>query len=126
MAGLCTVNLVGNLGRDPEQGQTSKGTPQVRFSVAVSRRRGGEETTSWYAVTCWGYVAQQAADLHEQGILVKGTQVFVSGRLEPREYVKDGATRTSLDVVASELQFVGGRGGGEQRPAYDSIDEVPF
>ena len=132
MAGVATVNLIGNLGRDPETGVTPNGAHFVKFSVAVSRKRGGEETTAWYAVTCWGALAQQIDDLAQQGAVAKGSQVFVSGRLEPREYEKDGQRRSSLDVNATEVQLVGGRREGGQPaatgvgPRDRDIEEIGF
>ncbi|HEU5431896.1 MAG TPA: single-stranded DNA-binding protein [Thermomicrobiales bacterium] len=122
MAGISKVIIVGNLGRDPEVRYTPNGTMNVQFSVAVNRRyrdQSGQqqETTTWYRVTAWGRLAESMVSLTESGALAKGRQVFIEGRLEPREYQdQSGQTRTSLDVNASEFQLLGSRsefeGGG--------------
>jgi len=115
MAGIATVNVIGNLGRDPETVVTPTGRTAVKFSVAVSRKtRDGGETVAWYATTCWGSLAEKLTDLTQQGAIGKGSKVFVSGRLEPREYEKDGQTRTSLDLNANEVQVLEWRDGGQQ------------
>lgn len=150
MAGISKVILVGNLGRDPETRYTPNGTMNVQFSMAVSRRyrdQSGQdqERTNWFRVTAWGRLAETADRLTQSGYLTKGKQVYVEGRLEPREYQdQQGQTRISLDVNATELQLLGSRadaeggqfdaqGGGGQRgfqggegDAPDNYDEVPF
>lgn len=131
MAGIALVQIVGNLGGDPETSITPSGKTNVKFRVAVNSKRGGEERTSWFAVTAWGQLAEVLTDLAERGALAKGSQVFVSGRIEAREYTdKNGAARTSLDVNASEVQLVGGRpvNGGALPGDSGSVDvdEIPF
>jgi single-strand DNA-binding protein len=116
MAGFSKVFIIGNVGRDPEVRYTPNGTMNVQFSVAVNRRyrdQSGQqqETTTWYRVTAWGRLAETMVSLTESGALAKGRQVFVEGRLEPREYQdQSGQTRTSLDVNATEFQLLGSRG----------------
>lgn len=116
MAGISKVILVGNLGRDPETRYTPNGTMNVQFSMAVSRRfrdQGGQqqERTNWFRVTLWGKLAEIADGMTQNGYLTKGKQVYVEGRLDPREYQdQEGKTRTSLDVNANELQLLGSRG----------------
>lgn len=157
MAGISKVILVGNLGRDPETRYTPNGTMNVQFSLAVSRRfrdQSGQqqERTNWFRVTAWGKLAEIVDGLSQNGYLTKGKQVYVEGRLDPREYQdNEGKTRTSLDVNANELQLLGSRadaegggGGGQfgggsrgqtggQRGGADQLDEqantfddVPF
>lgn len=152
MAGISKVILVGNLGRDPETRYTPNGTMNVQFSLAVTRRfrdGGGQqqERTNWFRVTAWGKLAEIADGLVQNGYLTKGKQVYVEGRLDPREYQdNEGKTRTSLDVNANELQLLGSRGdadggfggggggsraqsgqrGGEPLDDPSSFDDVPF
>lgn len=152
MAGISKVILVGNLGRDPETRYTPNGTMNVQFTMAVSRRfrdQSGQdqERTNWFRVTAWGRLAETADRLTQSGYLAKGKQVYVEGRLDPREYQdQQGQTRISLDVNASELQLLGGRGeadggqfagqggGGNQRGFQggdggqqpDDYEDVPF
>ena len=146
MAGIAKVTLIGNLGRDPETRYTPSGTMNVQFSIAVSRRwndQGGQqqERTTWFRVTSWGRLAETLDRLTQSGALVKGKQVYVLGTIEQREYQdQQGATRTSLDVNADEVQLLGSRqdseaaasrasGGGRSEgneQAYSDLDDVPF
>ncbi len=115
MAGIAKITLVGNLGRDPETRYTPNGRMNVQFTMAVSRRFNDpsgqqQERTNWYRVTAWGGLAETLDRMAQSGYLVKGKQVYVDGRLEPREYQdQQGQTRTSLDVNATELQLLGSR-----------------
>ena len=119
MAGIAKITLVGNLGRDPETRYTPNGRMNVQFTMAVSRRfndQSGQqqERTSWYRVTAWGGLAESLDRLAQNGYLAKGKQVYVDGRLEPREYQdQQGQTRISLDVTANELQLLGSRADGD-------------
>ncbi len=124
MAGISKVTLIGNLGRDPETRYTPSGRLNVQFTVAVNRNRRDqngqmqEQPPAWYRVTAWGNLAESLVKLSEQGALTKGKQVYVEGRLDPREYQdQNGQTRTSLDVNANEFQLLGSRadsgGGGD-------------
>lgn len=117
MASFNRTIIVGYLGRDPEFRNTSNGTAVCDFSMATTERRkvSGEtqEITTWFKVTLWGRQAEIAADYCK-----KGSQVYVSGPLTMREYTdKDGNNRVSLEVNASEIQFLSsnnGGGGGER------------
>jgi single-strand DNA-binding protein len=119
MAGIAKITLVGNLGRDPETRYTPNGRMNVQFTMAVSRRfndQSGQqqERTNWYRVTAWGGLAESLDRLAQNGYLAKGKQVYVDGRLEPREYQdQQGQTRISLDVTANELQLLGSRADAE-------------
>ena len=98
-----TITLVGNLTRDPELRFTTTGRGVASFGIAVGRRYqvNGEwqEQTSYFNVTAWGQLGENAAaSLH------KGTRVVVTGRLEQREYTtREGDKRTAIDVIADEL-----------------------
>jgi len=147
MAGLAKVTLIGNLGRDPETRYTPSGALNVQFSVATNRRwtdQNGQqqERTTWFRVTAWRRLAETLVQLAEQGALVKGKQVYVSGSIEAREYQdQNNLTRTSLDVTADDLLLLGSRQdfeGGAQRPvaggtpegedfgSANDIEDVPF
>lgn len=108
------IVLVGNLGRDPELKQTPQGTAVCKFSVATSERRKSasgepEETTTWFRVTVWGRQAELANEY-----LSKGRQVYVEGRLRIEEYTdREGHTRFSAEVNATDLQFIGSRNDAE-------------
>ena len=84
--GLNKVMIIGNLGRDPEMRYTPSGKPVTSFSVAVSRsytKPEGErvETTDWFNVVAWGRLAEICSQF-----LVKGSLVYVEGRLETRSW----------------------------------------
>jgi single-strand DNA-binding protein len=105
------IIIVGYLGRDPELRYTPQGTAVCKFSVATTEKRKSansetaEEITTWFRVTTWGRQAELASEY-----LSKGRQVYIEGRLRLEEYVdREGQTRTSLEVTALDLQFLGQR-----------------
>jgi single-strand DNA-binding protein len=108
------VILVGNLGRDPELRYTAQGTPVCSFSIATNERRkdrNGEmqDHTTWFRVTLWNRLAETASQY-----LQKGRQVYIEGRLRVEEYIdRDGKPRHSLEVFATDMHFIGTRGGDE-------------
>jgi single-strand DNA-binding protein len=111
MASFNKIILVGYLGRDPELRYTPDGTPVCDFSVATTERRkdkAGElqDITTWFRVTVWRRQAELAGQY-----LAKGRQVYIEGRLTQREYQdRDGNTRYSLEVTATDVHFMGSRG----------------
>jgi len=113
MAGVNKVILIGNLGRDPELRYTQSGQAVANFSVATSEnwndKSSGErvERTEWHRIVAWGRTAELASQY-----LAKGRTVYVEGRLQTREYEdRDGVKRKVTEVVASNVTFLGGRGG---------------
>lgn len=112
-----SVTIIGNLGADPEMRETSGG-PVCNLRVATTEKWKGrdgnmQERTEWHSVTVWGNQATACGQY-----LAKGRQVYVTGRLQSREYQdKDGNNRKVWDIVASQVKFLGGRGeggGGQQ------------
>ncbi len=107
------ITIVGNLGRDPELRYTPQGSAVCSFSMATTEKRrdkNGEmaDQTTWFKVTLWEKRAETASRY-----LTKGSQVYIEGRLRTEEWTdKDGKTRTSLEVLATEMQFIGTKGGG--------------
>ena len=109
------ITLVGNLGRDPELRYTPQGTPVCSFSLATNERRKdrntGENTdlTTWFRVTLWGRQAETASQY-----LTRGRPVYIEGRLRVEEWTdRDGKPRHTLEVHATDMQFIGG-GRGEE------------
>ena len=108
------IILVGNLGRDPELRYTAQGTPVCSFSMATNERRkdrNGEmqDHTTWFRITLWNRLAETASQY-----LQKGKQVYIEGRLRVEEYIdRDGKPRHSLEVFATDMHFIGSRGGDE-------------
>ena len=139
--GLSKVQIIGNLGRDPEMRYTPSGAPVTEFSVAVNRRRRGQDgqqvdETDWFRVVCWSRLAE-IADQY----LRRGMRVYVEGRLQIRRYTgNDGQERTSVEVIANDLVMLTPRdeagaapreaGGGRQAEPEpgreDDFDDVPF
>lgn len=115
---LAKAQVIGNLGRDPETRYLPSGQMVVSFSIASTRRyndRGGQqqEKTTWFSVSAFGKLGETLDKLTQDGYLAKGRQVYVSGRIELREYQgNDGTTRTSLDLNADEVLLVGSRNEG--------------
>ena len=109
---LSIITVHGNLGRDAELKTVGENTV-CEFSVAVSKKARGEETTSWYRAAVWGKRGESLAQ-H----LTKGTSVVISGEFIPREYKnKEDELRTSLDIRVDQLSFAGGGKEREQAPA---------
>src|SRR6201988_3646353 len=111
------IILVGNLGRDPEIRYTPQGSPVCSFSMATNERRkdkSGEmqEPTPWFKVTLWGRQAETASQY-----LQRGRPVYIEGRLRVEEWTdRDGKPRHTLEVHATDMQFIGG-GRGEDAGA---------
>ena len=129
-ASMNRVILVGNLAKDPELKHTQGGTAVVSLRMATNRQfltKGGEkrEEVCWVTVVVWGKQAEAVAQY-----LKKGSPLLVEGRLQNREWEKDGQKHSILEVVAERTQFLGS-GNGKSKdfepdaPAPDDSD-VPF
>jgi single-strand DNA-binding protein len=112
--GLNKVMLIGNLGADPEVRYTAGGSAiaNLRLATAESWRdkESGEqqERTEWHRVVFFGRLAEIAGEY-----LKKGSQIYVEGRLQTRKWQdRDGNDRYSTEIVANDMQMLGGRGGG--------------
>ena len=109
MAALNKVMILGNVGNEPEVRQTQSGRAVANFSVATTDAWGeGEdrqERTEWHQVVVWGKLAETCGQY-----LTKGRQVMVEGRLQTRSYEdRDGNKRSVTEIVAQQVQFLGGR-----------------
>ncbi len=111
------ITIVGNLGRDPEMRYTPTGVPVTSFSVAVSRNwtdQNGQrqEKTTWFRVSAWRKTAEVVSQY-----AVKGSLVLVTGEIdEPRIWTdKDGNARSSLEITAQNVRFLGGRPDGNRQ-----------
>ena len=142
MASLNKVQIIGNLGADPEMRFTANGRAVATFRVAVNRRyqtAEGErrEETEWVRVVAWARLAELAGQY-----LTKGRQVYVEGRLQTRQWDdQDGNRRYMTEVVAQDIQFLdrssgapyddadfGGAGAGAGAGAGGDVepDDLPF
>jgi single-strand DNA-binding protein len=110
--GVNKVILVGNLGNDPDVKYTQGGMAITTLSVAttsVRKDRDGnpQEKTEWHRVKLFGKLGEIAGEY-----LKKGRQVYIEGRIEYGSYEKDGIKHYTTDVVADEMQMLGGGGEG--------------
>lgn len=124
MAGVNKVILIGHLGRDPEVRYTADGRAVANFSIATSDRwkdkNSGEmqERTEWHRIVAWGKLGEICGEY-----LSKGRQVFIEGKLQTRSWEKDGITRYTTEIVASDMQFLGARdSAAESRMTEDTYD----
>lgn len=112
--GINKVILVGNLGDDPETKYTQGGMAVTKARLAttsVRKDRDGntQERTEWHRVTFFGKLGEIAGEY-----LRKGSQVYVEGSIRYDKYTgQDGVERYSTDIIADEMQMLGGRAGGE-------------
>jgi len=145
---LSKIQIIGNLGRDPELRYTPNGRPVASFTVAVNQSTKNQQTgewieaTDWFRVSVWGDRGERAAEN-----LRKGARVFVDGRFKAREYeANDGQKRMSLDITADTVlgldkreanadgtftgapAAAGAPAGGSRSGGFDDteIDELPF
>ena len=114
MASVNKVILIGNLGRDPEVRYAASGSAICNVTLATSRqwkdKTSGErqEETEWHRVVFYDRLAEIAGEY-----LKKGRPVYVEGRLKTRKWTdKDGVEKYTTEIVATEMQLLGGREGG--------------
>ena len=106
------VILIGRLGKDAESKFTPSGTSVSTFSIATSWRQKDQQTGEWKDHTDWHNIVFWRAE-NVAPYLVKGTQVYIEGRLQTRNYEnKEGRKVYVTEVVAEELILLGGRQGG--------------
>src|SRR6476659_1598030 len=116
--GVNKVILVGTLGKDPEVRYSQAGAAMTSISVATNEswkdKVTGEkqERTEWHRVKFFGRVAVLAGEY-----LKKGGQVYIEGSLRTEKYTdKQGVEKYSTDIIASELQMLGGKSDGDNKP----------
>ena len=116
--GINKVILIGNLGGDPELRTTPGGSSVASFTLATNESwndKDGtkQERTEWHRIVAWGRLAEICGQY-----LSKGRQVYIEGRLQTRSWEdKQGNQRKTTEVVARDMQMLGGRGeSGGERP----------
>jgi single-strand DNA-binding protein len=147
--GVNKAILIGNLGNDPDMRYTASGAAVANISIATAEswrdKESGEqqERTEWHRVVFFGRLAEIVGEY-----LRKGSQIYVEGRLQTRKWTdKDGQDRYTTEIVANEMQMLGGKGGGSANyesspqqsnapapqaaapapaPADDFDDDIPF
>ena len=111
--GINKVIIVGNLGQDPETRYMPSGSAVTNFTVATNEswkdKQTGEQKdrTEWHRVAMFNRLAEIAAEY-----LRKGSQVYIEGKLRTRKWQgQDGNDRYTTEIIADEMQMLGGRGG---------------
>lgn len=126
------VFLIGNLTRDPELTETASGISVCRFSIAVNRRKDGEQVADFYNVTAWRGLGETVAKYAR-----KGNKIAVCGNIELRKYEdREGIERTAIDIIAQDVEFLTPKAEGEsdnrrgsERATYRTIPDdcdIPF
>lgn len=135
---LNKVQLIGNLGKDPELKYTPSGVAVATFSIATSeswKDQDGnqQEKTEWHNIVAWRKLAEICGEY-----LKKGKKVYIEGKMQTRNYEKDGIKRYVTEIVADQLIMLDGGGGGkgagnqsssEAAPAHSDApkdDDLPF
>jgi single-strand DNA-binding protein len=120
MASVNKVILVGNLGRDPEVRYMPNGEAVCNFSIATTdswKDKAGakQERTEWHNIVMYRKLAEIAGEY-----LKKGRPVYVEGRLQTRKWqTKEGQDRYTTEIIADQMQMLGGRDGGGSNASYD-------
>jgi single-strand DNA-binding protein len=135
MSSFNKIIIVGYLGRDPELRHIPNGNSICNLSVATTEKRGDKESTTWFRIAVWGKQGEMCNEY-----LAKGRQVYIEGRLRAEEYTdREGGKRTSLEVNATDVRFLGKNENGASAPrkatkeevaeAFEKVeedDEIPF
>ena len=142
MGSVNKVILVGNLGRDAELRYTPGGAPVATLNLATTEvwndKTSGQkqEKTEWHRIVLWGKSAESLSEY-----LTKGKQIFVEGRLQTRQWEKDGQKHYTTEIKADRIVLLGGGGRGGDRtersdmggyqdpmkePAAVTDDDIPF
>ncbi len=113
MAGVNKAIIIGHLGRDPEIRYSQQGLAIVNLNIATTEvwydKASGEkkETTQWHRIVVFGKQAENCGKY-----LGKGSQVYVEGRIQTRDYEKDGQKHYITEIVANTVQFLGSKQDG--------------
>ncbi len=125
--GINKVIIVGNLGGDPETRYMPSGSAVTNLTVATNEswkdKQTGEQKdrTEWHKVAMFNRLAEVAAEY-----LRKGSQVYIEGKLRTRKWQdKSGQDRWTTEIIADEMQMLGGLGGGGSAPMKSSSDSAP-
>ena len=132
---LNKVQLIGNLGKDPELKYTSAGVAVATFSIATSdswkdQEGNQQERTEWHNIVAWRKLAEICGEW-----LKKGKRIYIEGKLQTRSYEKDGVKKYITEIVADQMIMLDGaprstNGGGVEAPASDAVPakeyDLPF
>jgi len=129
MSGINKAIVLGRLGQDPDMKYTQDGKPIANFSVATSEewkdKNTGDkkENTEWHRIVAFGKLAEICGNY-----LAKGKLVYIEGRIQTRQWEKDGLKRYTTEIVASQMQMLDGK--GDSKPKEPDLpmedDQIPF
>lgn len=127
MSSLNKVQLIGNVGKDPEVTSFDNGSKVAKFTLATSEKytdKSGQkqERTDWHNIVAWG----PQADLVEKYV-TKGRQLYIEGQIRNRSWEQDGVKKFATDINCSTLLFIGNNGGGNgnSAPANNQASAAP-
>jgi single-strand DNA-binding protein len=112
------VILMGRLGSDPALTATTN-SQVAKFTLATSETYKGKTTVQWHKIVAWGKLAEICA-----AHLVKGQQAYFEGKINYREWEKDGKKHYATDIVIDRMEFVGKK--GEQPALEPDYGDIPF
>lgn len=123
---LNKVQLIGNLGKDPELKYTPSGVAVATFSIATSeswkdQEGNQQEKTEWHNIVAWRKLAEIVGEY-----LKKGKKVYIEGKIQTRSYEKDGIKRYITEIVADQLIMLDGGGGSGKSNTGSVPDAAPF
>ena len=122
------VILTGNLGRDPELRYTQSGTTIANMNIATTERYKGEAQTEWHRLVAFGNTAEFAGNY-----LKKGSKVGIQGKIQTRQWEKDGQKQYTTEIVVDKLEFLDSKPKQESHtppqssgPPEIDADDIPF
>lgn len=132
MASLNKIQIIGNLGDNPEVRYLESGTAVTNFSMATTenwkdKNGNKQEKTEWHKIVAWGKLAEICGEY-----LHKGKQVYIEGRIETEEWEdKEGNKRYTTKVIANTMQMLGSKGDSQEPAPTGSnnapdLDDIPF
>ena len=124
MRGVNKALIIGSVGKDPEVRATADGNCIVNLSVATSeswkdKQGNKQESTEWHRVSAFGKLAEIIRDY-----VVKGSKVYIEGKIKTRSYDKDGVKVYVTEIVANEMQMLDSKGESSQS-GYKRMDGKP-
>jgi single-strand DNA-binding protein len=128
MAGINKAILIGRLGADPEVRYTPSGVAVANFNIATSEEWKDKDTgekkerTEWHRIVVWSKLGELCGEY-----LSKGRQVYIEGRIQTRSWDdRDGNKRYTTEIVATDVQFLGGRDAGPEARAASGASASDF
>lgn len=124
MSNFNRVYLMGALGKDPEVRTTQSGKEVCNFSLATNRGSGDQKTVQWHNIVAFGKTAEICGKY-----LAKGSKVLIEGEITYRDWEdKNKVKRTSTEIIANNVQFLGAKDQSRQQSVPSQVDDVsvPF